>query len=141
MLGLGLGELLVLSALAMIVVKPQHLPHIMRGLGRGLASIKRIQNQVRSTLDQVARVVPDKHDFSTMAGVRSDRHISGHRNGDQYERDGHDGARSGPHLSVPGEASNAQQAFSSSGKIETRPSVHHQTPDGEETPTCRDKPL
>ncbi|MCY4443209.1 MAG: hypothetical protein OXC44_00180 [Proteobacteria bacterium] len=55
MLQLGLSELFVLSLLAVVLIKPEHIPVVMRSLGGGLAKLKRIQNQVSQELTAVSR--------------------------------------------------------------------------------------
>ena len=40
----------------LVVVKPQHLPEIMQGLGGVIARLKRLQNQFRSELSEVSQV-------------------------------------------------------------------------------------
>lgn len=54
MLGLGWGEFLVLLTVAVVVVKPQHLPQVMQGLGQAVAHMRRLQNHLRSILSQAS---------------------------------------------------------------------------------------
>ncbi len=48
---LGTGELFVIVIVALIVVGPSKLPQIMRSLGKGMAELKRMSSDVKSTFD------------------------------------------------------------------------------------------
>lgn len=47
MLSLGFGEILVIAALALIVVGPERLPHMMRYLGRQYGQLRRAADDMR----------------------------------------------------------------------------------------------
>lgn len=47
MLGLGLGEILVISALVLIVVGPERLPQVMRWAGRSYGQLRRAADDLR----------------------------------------------------------------------------------------------
>jgi len=47
MLGLGLGEILVISALVLVVVGPERLPKLMRRAGQGYGQLRRAADDLR----------------------------------------------------------------------------------------------
>jgi Tat protein translocase TatB subunit len=47
MLGLGLGEILVISALVLVVVGPDRLPQLMRWAGKSYAQLRRAADDLR----------------------------------------------------------------------------------------------
>ena len=49
MFGIGMPELLLILALALIVIGPKKLPDIARALGRGLAEFRRATDDLKST--------------------------------------------------------------------------------------------
>ena len=55
MFGIGMSELLVIAALALIVLGPKKLPEIARALGKGFAEFKRATNELKNTIEVEAR--------------------------------------------------------------------------------------
>lgn len=51
MFGIGSTELLVILVVALILIGPQKLPELIKNLGRGLSEVKKMSNDVKSTLD------------------------------------------------------------------------------------------
>jgi sec-independent protein translocase protein TatA len=51
MFNMGMTELLVILALALIVIGPRKLPELARALGKGLAEFKRATRDLHETLD------------------------------------------------------------------------------------------
>ena len=51
MFGIGMPELLLLLAIALIVVGPKKLPELARALGRGIAEFKKATNELKESLD------------------------------------------------------------------------------------------
>jgi TatA/E family protein of Tat protein translocase len=47
MFGIGMTELLVILAIALVVLGPRKLPEIARSLGRGLAEFRRASSEMR----------------------------------------------------------------------------------------------
>lgn len=50
MLDIGLSELLIILAVALIVLGPKKLPEIARSLGRGLAEFRRTSDDLRKSI-------------------------------------------------------------------------------------------
>lgn len=51
MFGIGSTELIVILVVALILIGPQKLPELIKNLGRGLSEVKKMSNDVKSTLD------------------------------------------------------------------------------------------
>lgn len=52
MFGIGMTELLVILALALLVIGPRKLPELARTLGKGLAEFRKATQDVRDTIDR-----------------------------------------------------------------------------------------
>jgi Tat protein translocase TatB subunit len=50
MLDIGLSELLIIMAVALIVLGPKKLPEVARSLGRGLAQLRRASEDLRRSI-------------------------------------------------------------------------------------------
>lgn len=69
MFGIGMPELLLILAVALIVIGPKKLPDLAKALGRGLGEFKRATDELKSTLQEESRVSaakeqPSKEDKS-----------------------------------------------------------------------------
>ncbi|WP_321403277.1 Sec-independent protein translocase protein TatB [Maridesulfovibrio sp.] len=51
MFGIGSTELIVILVVALILIGPQKLPELIKNLGKGLSEVKKMSNDVKSTLD------------------------------------------------------------------------------------------
>lgn len=51
MFGIGMPELLIILALALIVIGPQKMPAIAKSLGRGLNEFRRATQEIKNTID------------------------------------------------------------------------------------------
>jgi len=63
MFGIGFPELLLLSAIALVVIGPKKLPDLARALGRGFAEFKRATDDFKSTLAEEARTAQTREDL------------------------------------------------------------------------------
>ena len=50
MFGIGLPEMLIIAAVALVFIGPDKLPGVLRSLGKGLVELKRATSDVRSTV-------------------------------------------------------------------------------------------
>jgi Tat protein translocase TatB subunit len=51
MFGIGMTEMLLIAALALVVLGPKKLPDLARSLGKGFAEFKRATNELKSAMD------------------------------------------------------------------------------------------
>jgi Tat protein translocase TatB subunit len=59
---LGPAEILVIILVALLVFGPQRLPGMMRQAGRGLAELRKFQDELRDELHNVMNQDDDEHD-------------------------------------------------------------------------------
>jgi Tat protein translocase TatB subunit len=52
MFGIGLPELLLIMAVALIVVGPEKLPELAKSLGRGIAELKKAASSLKDSFDE-----------------------------------------------------------------------------------------
>ncbi len=55
MFGIGMPELLLILALALIVIGPKKLPDLAKALGKGLAEFKRATDELKNSLNEDSR--------------------------------------------------------------------------------------
>ena len=60
MFGIGMTELLLIGALALMVLGPKKLPDLARALGKGFAEFKRATDDFKNTLQEETRVAETK---------------------------------------------------------------------------------
>lgn len=73
MFGIGMPELILILALALIVLGPKRLPEIARALGKGLAEFRRATDELKDELRQVEQ---DIEESSTQAAAGDDRYLA-----------------------------------------------------------------
>ncbi len=55
MLGLGVGEVIIILVVALVVLGPTKLPQVARQVGKGLREFRRHASDLQHTFDEVAR--------------------------------------------------------------------------------------
>jgi len=67
MFGIGMPELLLILALALIVLGPKKLPELARALGKGMAEFRRATDELKDELRQMEHEI----DESTAPGINN----------------------------------------------------------------------
>lgn len=67
MFGIGMTEMILIAALALIVLGPKKLPDLARSLGKGFAEFKRATNELKSTIDMEIKAEDERHDKEVAA--------------------------------------------------------------------------
>ena len=71
MFGIGMPELIVILALALIVLGPKRLPEIARALGKGLAQFRRatddLKEELRHVEEDIEQSPPQTEDAAALA--------------------------------------------------------------------------
>jgi Tat protein translocase TatB subunit len=65
MFGIGMPELLLILALALIVLGPKKLPELARALGKGMAEFRRATDELKDELRQMEHEIEDTSTGST----------------------------------------------------------------------------
>lgn len=60
MFGIGMPELLIIMAIALVVIGPQKLPELARSLGKGLSEFKRATEGFKQTMEDSVKVADSK---------------------------------------------------------------------------------
>lgn len=61
MFGIGMTEMLLIAALALIVLGPKKLPDLARSLGKGFAEFKRATNELKSAIDLESKAEDERY--------------------------------------------------------------------------------
>lgn len=73
MFGIGLPEMIVILAVALIVVGPDKLPDLARSLAKGISELKNTMNQVKENLSEETKVISSvQEDLRKTAGQLTD---------------------------------------------------------------------
>jgi len=67
MFGIGMTEMILIAALALIILGPKKLPDLARSLGKGFAEFKRATNELKSTIDLEIKAEDERHNKEVMA--------------------------------------------------------------------------
>lgn len=74
MFGLGIGEILLILALALIFVGPSKLPEIAKGLGKGYGEFRRYMNEFKDVVDVSMAEEAKKPEANTAAAKVYEEH-------------------------------------------------------------------
>lgn len=66
MFGIGMPELILILALALIVLGPKKLPELAKALGKGLAEFRRATEDLKNEFHQMEREVEDASMSATL---------------------------------------------------------------------------
>jgi Tat protein translocase TatB subunit len=72
MFGIGMPELLLILALALIVLGPKKLPELARALGKGMAELRRATDEIKDEFRQMENDIQD----SPTAAAKYDPYLS-----------------------------------------------------------------
>lgn len=93
MLDIGLSELLIILAVALVVLGPQKLPEVARSLGRGLAQFRRASEDLRRSILVEDRFPEIEKSAEALPGSSSDRRAASPSEGTEpASQSGHDPA-------------------------------------------------
>ncbi len=67
MFGIGMTEMILIAALALIILGPKKLPDLARSLGKGFAEFKRATNELKSTIDLEIKAEDERHNKEVIA--------------------------------------------------------------------------
>ena len=67
MFGIGMTEMVLIAALALIILGPKKLPDLARSLGKGFAEFKRATNDLKSTIDLEIKAEDERHNKEVSA--------------------------------------------------------------------------
>jgi Tat protein translocase TatB subunit len=73
MFGIGMPELVLILAVALIVLGPRRLPEIARALGKGLAEFRRATDELKDEFRQIER---DVEESSTQSAPNDDLSVA-----------------------------------------------------------------
>lgn len=93
MFGIGLPEMIVILAVALIVVGPDKLPELARSLAKGVNELKETMNQVKDSLNEETKIVSSvQKDIQQTAGQMKTHLLEDvTKNPGQWKREGETG--------------------------------------------------
>lgn len=71
MFGIGMPELLLILALAIIIIGPKKLPDIARALGRGLAEFRRATDELKYSITEETRAAETREKLVKEGKIRA----------------------------------------------------------------------
>jgi sec-independent protein translocase protein TatB len=73
MFGIGMPELILILALALIVLGPKKLPDLARALGKGMAELRRATDEIK---DEFRQMENDIQETAATPAVKDDPYLS-----------------------------------------------------------------
>ena len=98
---IGFFEILLLAVIALVVVGPQDLPRLMRGLGRATAKLRALSDEFRGAFDQMAReaeVEELRREIEALKSANPVKEVS-----EAFREAGEEAYAAMPETSAPGE--------------------------------------
>ena len=72
MFGIGLPEMIVIAAVALIFIGPDKLPGVLRSIGKGLVELKRATSNVRSTVQDEMQKIEEEIELKEVRQTAED---------------------------------------------------------------------
>ncbi len=69
MFGIGMTEMVLIAALALIILGPKKLPDLARSLGKGFAEFKRATNDLKDTIDLEIKAEDERYNKKAKSGA------------------------------------------------------------------------
>ena len=66
MFGIGLPEIIVIAAVALVFIGPDKLPGVLRSLGKGLVELKRATSDVRTTVQDEMHKIEEEIEIQNL---------------------------------------------------------------------------
>ena len=72
MFGIGIPEMLVIAAVALVFIGPDKLPGVLRSIGKGLVELKRSTSDVRSTVQSEMQKIEEEIELNEIRKTADD---------------------------------------------------------------------
>ena len=72
MFGIGIPEIIIIAAVALIFIGPDKLPGVLRSIGKGLVEIKRATSDVRSTVQSEMQKIEEEIELNEVRKTAED---------------------------------------------------------------------
>ena len=72
MFGIGLPEMIIIAAVALVFIGPDKLPGVLRSLGKGLVELKRATSDVRSTVQEEMHKIEEEIELKDVSKSAED---------------------------------------------------------------------
>lgn len=72
MFGIGLPEMIIIAAVALVFIGPDKLPGVLRSLGKGLVELKRATSDVRSTVQDEMHKIEEEIELKDVRKTAED---------------------------------------------------------------------
>ena len=76
MFGIGMTEMMLIAALALIVIGPKKLPDLARSLGRGFAEFKRATNELKNTFEMEMNAEEKRQQKTTLSPEEQSEYVA-----------------------------------------------------------------
>ncbi len=76
MFGIGMTEMMLIAALALIVIGPKKLPDLARSLGRGFAEFKRATSELKTTFETEMNAEEKRHQKTALSPEEQTEYVA-----------------------------------------------------------------